>query len=77
MNDNYFPGTVPGGLKVHPDQNHLIYPVGCTLIIQNLQSLKKKILHGHTDIIACVTVSKSGKFLASGQATHMGFKVQN
>ncbi|KAM3922864.1 cilia- and flagella-associated protein 52 [Leptodactylus fuscus] len=67
-------GHVPSGLICHPDREHLIYPLGCTVIIQSLNKHKQHFLHGHTNNVSCVTVSKSGKFLASGQVTYMGFK---
>ena len=72
----FFPqGNVPGGLLVHPDAKHLIYPLGNTIVIESLDDThKQKFLSGHTNNVSCVTVSKSGRFVASGQVTHMGFK---
>ncbi|XP_069606735.1 cilia- and flagella-associated protein 52 [Ranitomeya imitator] len=69
-----FNGHVPSGLISHPDREHLIYPLGCTVIIQSLNKPKQHFLHGHTNNVSCVAVSKSGKYLASGQVTYMGFK---
>ncbi|XP_046854980.1 cilia- and flagella-associated protein 52-like [Xenia sp. Carnegie-2017] len=69
-----FSGGVPGGLIVHPDQQHLVYSVGNTIVVENIVSKKQRFLVGHTDNISCVTLSKSGQFIASGQVTHMGFK---
>ncbi|XP_072259665.1 cilia- and flagella-associated protein 52 [Pyxicephalus adspersus] len=69
-----FNGHVPSGLISHPDREHLIYPLGCTIIIYNLNRRKQQFLHGHTNNISCFTASKSGKYLASGQVTYMGFK---
>ena len=68
-------GRVPGGLKVHPDSQHLIYSVGCKVIIEDLSSKKQDFLSGHSNEVSCLAVSRSGKFVASGQTTHMGFKV--
>ena len=34
---------------------------------------KQEFLQGHADTVSCLAISKSGKFLASGQVTHMGF----
>merc|ERR1711957_462706 len=31
-----FKGTVPQGLILHPDNEHLIFPLGCTVVIRNL-----------------------------------------
>jgi len=69
-----FAGNVPGGLLTHPDQKHLIYPLGNTIVIKNIKSCKQEFLSGHTDNVSCVALSKSGKYVASGQSTHMGFK---
>ena len=69
-----FIGNVPGGLLVHPDQNHLIYPLGNTIVIKNIETNSQEFLSGHTDNVSCVAVSKSGHYVASGQSTHMGFK---
>ncbi|KAG8543644.1 hypothetical protein GDO81_024135, partial [Engystomops pustulosus] len=69
-----FNGHVPSGLISHPDREHLVYPLGCTVIIQSLNKHKQHFLHGHTNNVSCVATSKSGKYLASGQVTYMGFK---
>ncbi|KAL4647974.1 cilia- and flagella-associated protein 52 isoform X1 [Arapaima gigas] len=69
-----FNGYVSCGLRVHPDREHLIYPLGCTVILKSLTDGQQEFLHGHTNYISCVTVSKSGRYLASGQVTYMGFK---
>ena len=63
------------GLIVHPDRQHLIYPIGCTVIVENMETKKQDFLSGHTDTVSCCVVSKCGRFIASGQATYMGFKV--
>ncbi|MBN3295417.1 CFA52 protein, partial [Amia calva] len=69
-----FNGQVFSGLIVHPDREHIIYPLGCTVIIKSLNNNKQEFLHGHTNNVSCVTVSRSGKYVASGQVTFMGFK---
>ncbi|XP_071968734.1 cilia- and flagella-associated protein 52 [Engystomops pustulosus] len=69
-----FNGHVPSGLISHPDREHLVYPLGSTVIIQSLNKHKQHFLHGHTNNVSCVAASKSGKYLASGQVTYMGFK---
>uniref|UniRef100_A0A8C7SWI7 Cilia- and flagella-associated protein 52 n=1 Tax=Oncorhynchus mykiss TaxID=8022 RepID=A0A8C7SWI7_ONCMY len=56
------------------DREHLIYPLGCTVILKSLKDGKQEFLHGHTNNVSCVTVSKSGRYIASGQVTFMGFK---
>ncbi|XP_065179655.1 cilia- and flagella-associated protein 52-like [Sycon ciliatum] len=69
-----YSGDVLRGLYVHPDADHMIYPVGCSLIIEDLETHEQNILAGHTNFITAVTMSKSGELIASGQMTHMGFK---
>ncbi|PAA77121.1 hypothetical protein BOX15_Mlig016849g2, partial [Macrostomum lignano] len=69
-----FNGSVLGGLNIHPDKQHQIYSIGSTLVVEDLQSRKQEFLHGHHSDIACITISRSGRFIASGQITHMGFK---
>ncbi|ELK31845.1 WD repeat-containing protein 16 [Myotis davidii] len=65
---------VPTGLKCHPDQEHLVYPLGCTVLIQAINTNKQDFLHGHGNNVSCVDVSNSGEYIASGQVTYMGFK---
>lgn len=69
-----FNGHVPNGLKCHPDQEHLIYPLGCTVLIQAINTNEQNFLHGHGNNVSCVTISKEGDYIASGQVTFMGFK---
>jgi len=68
-----FKGTVPSGLILHPDQEHLIFPLGCTVVLRNLLRKTQSFLQGHDNMVNCITVSPSGKMLASGQKTFMGF----
>uniref|UniRef100_A0A674JA06 Uncharacterized protein n=1 Tax=Terrapene triunguis TaxID=2587831 RepID=A0A674JA06_9SAUR len=70
-------GHIPFGLICHPDREHFIYPLGCTVIIQGLNNNTQSFLHGHTNNVSCVTVSRSGCYVASGQVTFMGFKVKS
>lgn len=56
---------------------HMIYAVGCNVVIEHLQSRKQEFLVGHNNNISCIAVSKTGKYIASGQITYMGFKVKN
>jgi len=69
-----FNGTLSGGLIVHPDGEHMIYALGSTVVIQNLKTFEQTFLRGHTNTVSCIAISPSGKFIASGQETHMGFK---
>ncbi|NXH13419.1 CFA52 protein, partial [Bucco capensis] len=67
-------GQVPCGLICHPDDKHVVYPLGFTVVIEELDSKKQTFLHGHTDNVTCLDVSRNGDYIASGQVTFMGFK---
>eukprot|EP00002_Diphylleia_rotans_P013043 TRINITY_DN253_c0_g1_i1.p1 TRINITY_DN253_c0_g1~~TRINITY_DN253_c0_g1_i1.p1 ORF type:complete len:608 (-),score=132.32 TRINITY_DN253_c0_g1_i1:424-2247(-) len=70
-----FEGKVNNGLIVHPNKKHIIYPLGSTVVVKEVGGAEgQTFLQGHTDRVSCVAVSKSGRFVASGQITHMGFK---
>lgn len=99
-----FAGEVPGGLLVNSDREHLIYPLGNKIVVEEIKEEKKaasgcrgsatrvngkskntpedrrmrqRLLSGQGDkglAVSCLAVSKSGKYLASGEKTHMGFK---
>jgi len=68
-----FRGAVRHGLILHPDNEHLIFPLGSTVVVRNLIKRTQLFLQGHDNEINCITCSQSGKLLASGQRTHMGF----
>lgn len=70
-----FTGKVKGGLKIHPGGQHMIYSIGNTVIVEDLTTKTIECLSGHTNNVSCIAVSKSGRYIASGQVTHMGFKV--
>ncbi|XP_060883410.1 cilia- and flagella-associated protein 52 [Labrus mixtus] len=69
-----FNGHVISGLRVHPDREHLIYPLGSTVILKRIKDDKQEFLQGHTNNVSCVSVSRSGSYIASGQLNFMGFK---
>ncbi|XP_065900088.1 cilia- and flagella-associated protein 52-like [Dysidea avara] len=69
-----FAGDVPNGVLIHQDGTSLVYPLGCTLVVENIVNKQQTFLRGHTGVISCVARSSSGRYLASGQITHMGFK---
>eukprot|EP01083_Nonionella_stella_P250775 865977_1 len=70
-----FAGSVPHGLILHPDDKHIIYPLGSTIVVKNVLKGTQRFLDkgGHDDDVSCLSLSRSGKFLATGQSTHMGF----
>ncbi|XP_020710448.2 cilia- and flagella-associated protein 52 [Athalia rosae] len=69
-----FDGITKKGLQLHPDNEHLIYPMGNKVTIKNIKSGKQKFLTGHTNVISAVCVSPCGKYVGSGQINHVGFK---
>ncbi|KAI9188916.1 hypothetical protein H9P43_000338 [Blastocladiella emersonii ATCC 22665] len=69
-----FSGTVPQGLLRHPAGTHRLYPLGSNVVIQDLATGQQEFLQGHTNLITCLAISKSGRYIASGQVTHMGFQ---
>ncbi len=70
-----FGGETGQGLIKHPNGIHSLYPLGATVVIRNDKDKNDvSFLRGHTDIITCLAISKCGKYVASGQQTHMGFQ---
>ncbi|XP_014847752.1 PREDICTED: cilia- and flagella-associated protein 52-like isoform X1 [Poecilia mexicana] len=69
-----FNGHVPFGLKLHPDKKYLIYPLGSLLILKRTDDGKQEFLHGHSNNVSCVSLSKSGVYIASGQANVVAVK---
>jgi hypothetical protein len=66
-------GKVINGLILHPDNEHIIYPLGTTLVVRHIISRTQQFLRGHDNDISVIEVAKTGKYIASGQKTHMGF----
>jgi len=71
-----YSGNIPNSFIKHPDVKHLIYILGSTIVINNITkpNSSKKFLLGHSNNISCIDISKSGKYIASSQVTHMGFQ---
>eukprot|EP00798_Chlamydomonas_sp_ICE-L_P015241 gene15241-21323_t len=69
-----FGGGVEEGLLVHPDGRTIIYPLGSTIVLRDKTDPRaQEFLQGHSDKVSCVALSSSGRYLASGQVTNMGF----
>lgn len=70
-----FNGHVAGGLLLHPDDEHLISPLGSTVVLKHLLKNNQHFLqkNGHDAPVSCVALSSSGRYLASGQETVMAF----
>jgi hypothetical protein len=47
--------------------------LGTTLVVRHIISRTQQFLRGHDNDISVIQVSKTGKYIASGQKTHMGF----
>lgn len=73
-----FNGSVRDGLILHPGDKHIIYPLGSTIVIKHLLENTQAFLQkgGHDKSVSCLSLSSSGKYLATGQSAHMGFPAQ-
>ncbi|CAD8070532.1 unnamed protein product [Paramecium sonneborni] len=69
-----FTGRITQGLILHPDNEHIIYPLGSTIVVRHIISRAQTFLRGHDNQISVITVSRSGDYVASGQRTYMGFQ---
>lgn len=69
-----FDGIPLNGLILHPDNIHLVYPLGTNITAYNWLTKAQRFFEGHTNAISAVTVSKSGKYIGSGQVNYMGFR---
>eukprot|EP00055_Hartaetosiga_balthica_P003458 m.7868 g.7868 ORF g.7868 m.7868 type:complete len:609 (+) comp2942_c0_seq1:68-1894(+) len=69
-----FSGTVRNGLHLHPNKQHVIYPLGSTIVVEKLGGKKnQKFLQGHSDTVTTIAISPTGRYIASGQQTHQGY----
>jgi cilia- and flagella-associated protein 52 len=66
---------VNSGCVLHPDNEHIIFPLGTTIVVRHIMTRTQRFLRGHDNDISVIVVSSSGKYIASGQKTHMGFQV--
>ena len=69
-----FNGTVVDGLILHPDNETIIFPIGNQIVVRNVLKRQDQFLKGHSNYISAITLSNSGRYLASGQKTYSGFK---
>ena len=73
-----FSGTVPRGLVVHPNREHILYPLGSTVVAERIGGKKaQQFFLGLSSNVSCVAVSNTGRFVAAGQVTHTGFNVRD
>lgn len=52
-----FDGKIVGGLNVHPNRAHLIFPLGARVVVLNVQNNRQEFLCGHTNTISAIDVS--------------------
>jgi len=62
-----FSGSVTNGLCYTPCGGYVVYPLGSVIVIKNTASGAQTYLEGHSSDVSCLTVSKDGRSLASGQ----------
>lgn len=63
-----FSGQVRGGLIAHPDKKHIIYPLGSIVVVMEKgKPATQRFLSGHTSEITALAVSRTGRYIASGQ----------
>ncbi|KFO77447.1 WD repeat-containing protein 16, partial [Cuculus canorus] len=67
-------GHICSGLCCHPDEKHILYPLGCAVVVQELGSQKQTFLRGHMNNVSCLSVSRDGQYVASGEAALMNCK---
>ena len=68
-----FGGNIKSGLIYHPNGRFIIYPIGTMIVIKDITTNTMNFLRGHSNSISCISLSRDGTMLASGQKTHMGF----
>ncbi|XP_071650715.1 cilia- and flagella-associated protein 52 [Temnothorax longispinosus] len=67
-------GITKNALRLHPDDKHLLYPMGHKVAIRNIETGEQRFLSGHTNNVSTLCVSPCGEYVASGQNNHLGFK---
>ena len=72
-----FSGKVAGALNYSPCGNYMVYPLGSFVVLKNVKTDKECFLDGHSHEISCLSVSKDGKWIASGQINIIGVKVSS
>lgn len=71
-----FDGSALNGLLLHPGDQHIIYPLGSTVVVRHLTQNTQTFLQkkGQNANVSCLALSSTGKYLASGTATLIGFE---
>ena len=73
-----FSGKVQNGLLVDSTRGLAYYPMGSSVVIWPFDKPngQKSFLTGHTYLIGSISLSDSGKYLATGETDKVGTKVQ-
>lgn len=61
-----FRGEVENGLILHPNDQHVVYSLGSTVIVRDVINCKQEFLTGHDNVINALQLSPSGQWIASG-----------
>lgn len=51
-------GHVGFGLHLHPDGQHIIYPLGTKIGVCNTKTNKQEFVGGHTNNVSCLDLSR-------------------
>ena len=68
-------GKIQNSITYTSDGKYILYPLGSFIVFKNIKTEKEAFFDGHSHLISCLTISKNGKRLASGQMQHHGVKV--
>ena len=60
-----------------PSKKVAYYPLGSSVVVWSFTSGKKDFLTGHTYLIGSIDLSKSGRYLATGETDVVGTKVHD
>ena len=47
------PGNIYDGLLLHPDNEHIIYPLGSTIVVRHILSRTQSFLRAHQHRVSC------------------------
>jgi hypothetical protein len=61
-----FKGSVKDGLILHPDNEHMVFALGSTIIVRHIINRTQAFLRGHDNEITVLAISPSGRYIASG-----------
>jgi len=67
-----FNGRVRDGLILRHD-GYLIYPLGSTIVVKDINNNTQAFMQGHSDEITCLAISPDGLKVASGQTSKLGY----